>query len=456
MVSVKMVIAITVGMRGKDIDQFPSLSELVSEGSVSSLTPPTPAVTCTSQATFLTGKLPQEHGIVGNGWFHRDTREVRFWLQPRDLIEAPTFIDHLRARGVSVANLFWWFNMGSGADWSLTPRPEYPADGRKIPCVYGEPPEFPVEMQRKLGRFPLFDFWGPRAGIGSTRWIVDSAISVIDEQDPDVLLVYLPHLDYDDQRHGPDSSQASRSRQQLDQELERLLQSARGRGAEVMLLSEYGVEDVSRPLFPNRMLAERGELKVHATSHGDLLDLHRSHAFVVCDHQLAHVHLGSGDDIDRVTALFQQFEGVDQVLAAGDRGQFGLDHRRAGDLVLLAEAGCWFAYPWWLDEARAPDFARTVDIHRKPGYDPAELFLDPALRWPALKVGFRLLQKKVGMRTLLDVISTDPSMVRGSHGRLPSDADRGPVVIRSWKHSASAIDAVDVHDEIIRRVLKEG
>jgi hypothetical protein len=204
------------------------------------------------------------------------------------------------------------------------------------------------------------------------------------------------------------------------------------------------------------MLAERGELKVHATSHGDLLDLHRSHAFVVCDHQLAHVHLGSGDDIDRVTALFQQFEGVDQVLAAGDRGQFGLDHRRAGDLVLLAEAGCWFAYPWWLDEARAPDFARTVDIHRKPGYDPAELFLDPALRWPALKVGFRLLQKKVGMRTLLDVISTDPSMVRGSHGRLPSDADRGPVVIRSWKHSASAIDAVDVHDEIIRRVLKEG
>lgn len=456
MVSVKMVIAITVGMRRRDIDQFPSLEELVSGGSVSSLTPPTPAVTCTSQATFLTGKLPHEHGIVGNGWFHRDTREVRFWLQPRDLIEAPTFIDRLRAEGVSVANLFWWFNIGSGADWSLTPRPEYPADGRKIPCVYGEPPEFPVEMQRKLGRFPLFDFWGPRAGIGSTSWIVDSAISVIDEQDPDVLLVYLPHLDYDDQRHGPDSPQGSRSRQQLDQELERLLQSARGRGADVMLLSEYGVEDVSQPVFPNRMLAERGELMVHATSHGDLLDLHRSHAFAVCDHQLAHVHVGSGVDHDKVRALFQQLDGVDQVLAADDRGQIGLDHRRAGDLVLLAEPGCWFAYPWWHDESRAPDYARTVDIHRKPGFDPAELFLDPALRWPALKVGFRLLQKKIGMRTLLDVISTDPSMVRGSHGRPPSDAESGPVVIRSWKSSASAIDAIDVHDEIISRVLKEG
>ena len=301
----KLTIVITVGLRGKDIDQMPSVKEIADRGSVSSLTPSIPAVTCTSQATFLTGKSPSEHGIVGNGWFHRDTREVRFWLQPRDLIEAPTFIDRLKRDGYSVANLFWWFNMGCGADWSLTPRPEYPADGRKIPSVYGEPPRFPVEIQERLGRFPLFDFWGPRAGIPSTRWIVDAALDVIGENDPDVLLVYLPHLDYDDQRHGPDSPQAAESRRQLDTELQRLFEDVRQRGGDLMVLSEYGIEEVSTPVFPNRLLAQRNYLKVQETSHGDLLDVHRSDAFAVCDHQLAHLYLSPGVDRDQLVRDLQ-------------------------------------------------------------------------------------------------------------------------------------------------------
>ncbi len=452
----KQVVIIAVGLRKKDIDALPSLVELAAGGSVSSIVPPTPAVTCTCQATFLTGQAPSVHGIVANGWYHPDTREIRFWLQPRNLIEAPTFIDRLKAEGHSVANLFWWFNIGCGADWSLTPRPEYPADGRKIPSVYGEPSDLPVEMQRTLGRFPLFDFWGPRAGIPSTRWIVDASLQVIRDQDPDVLLVYLPHLDYDHQRFGPDSSEADRARNELDRQLARLLEESRSREADVMVLSEYGIEAVDRPVFVNRELARRGKIGLQVTSHGDLLDVHRSEAFAICDHQVAHIHLTPGADRSAMATILQQIEGVERVIEGTDLDRWGLAHHRSGDFVLLAEPGCWFAYPWWLDDDRAPDFARTVDIHRKPGYDPAELFVDPTIRWPKLKIATRLLQKKLGMRSLLDVISTDPSMVRGSHGRPPGSEEVGPVVVRSWQRDSSAIQATEVHDEILSRMLGGG
>lgn len=449
----KQVVIIAVGLRKKDIDSLSSLAGIADQGSVASIVPPTPAVTCTSQATFLTGQPPSVHGIVGNGWYHRDTREVRFWLQPRDLIEAPTFIDRVQEEGFTVANLFWWFNIGSGANWSLTPRPEYPADGRKIPSVYGEPPDLPVQVQERFGRFPLFEFWGPMAGIGSTRWIVDASLDVIDQQDPDLLMVYLPHLDYDHQRFGPDSPQADRARQDLDQELSRLLEASRSRGADLMVLSEYGIEAVDRPVFINRELARRGELGIQVTSHGDLLDVHRSQAFAVCDHQLAHVYLSQAANRSAIGKILEQIDGVERVVEAGQLDSIGLAHRRSGDLVLIAQPGCWFAYPWWLEESRAPDFARTVDIHRKPGYDPAELFLDPDMSWPRWKVATRLMQKKLGMRSLFDVISTDPSMVRGSHGRLPSSEEHGPVLVRSWAAEENPVEATRVHDEILYRML---
>ena len=451
----KQVVIIAAGLRKKDVDALASLEDIAAQGSVAAIVPPIPAVTCTSQATFLTGQSPSVHGIVGNGWYHRETREVRFWLQPRNLIEAPTFIDCLQKEGFTVANLFWWFNIGSGARWSLTPRPEYPADGRKIPSVYGEPADLPVDMQKRLGRFPLFEFWGPLAGIGSTRWIVDASLEVIEQQDPDLLMVYLPHLDYDHQRHGPDSPQADRARRELDPELGRLLDASRRQGADLMVLSEYGIEEVDRPVFVNRELARRGELDVQVTSHGDLLDVHRSKAFAVCDHQIAHVHLSADADRKTICKVLADLDGVERVLDKDQLGSIGLAHRRSGDLVLLAEPGCWFAYPWWLDESRAPDFARTVDIHRKPGYDPAELFLDPDLRWPRWRVASRLIQRKLGMRSLLDVISTDPSMVRGSHGRLPASEDHGPVLLRSWGAEEAAVMASSVHDEILARMRGE-
>lgn len=451
----KLVVAIAVGLRQKDISALPSLQSMRDQGSASSITPSLPAVTTSVQATYLTGETPSRHGIVGNGWFHRDTREIRFWLQSRSLVEKPTLIDRLQGDGFSVANLFWWYNMGSGARWSLTPRPEYPADGRKIPSVYGEPADLPVQMQEQLGTFPLFDFWGPRAGITSTRWIVDSALRLAADEDPDLLLVYLPHLDYDDQRHGPDSPQAQQSRVELDGELQRLLDGCREKGAQAMVLSEYGIEEVSRPLFPNRWLAEAGELDVQITSHGDLLDVHRSKAFAVCDHQIAHVYVQNRNDVARVRQLLSSMDGVQRIHEGDDLAQIGLNHRRSGELVLVAEPGAWFAYPWWNDDLRAPDYARTVDIHRKPGYDPAELLLDPMLKFPTLKIAGKVLARKLGFRNLLDVISTDPSAVRGSHGRPVDHPDHGPVVVRSWSSSIEEIDATDVFGEIVGRVRQQ-
>jgi len=342
--------------------------------------------------------------------------------------------------------------MGSGARWSLTPRPEYPADGRKIPSVYGEPPDFPIKMQQQLGTFPLFQFWGPGAGITSTRWIVDAALKVSRDEDPDVLLVYLPHLDYDDQRYGPDSVEAKRSRIELDQELSRLLTGCRERGADAMVLSEYGIESVERPVYLNRILSEAGDLAVQVTSHGDLLDVHRSRAFAVCDHQMAHVYIRDPQDRSRIRDVLAKVEGVDRIIGCDDLGSIGLNHRRSGELVLIAEQGCWFAYPWWEDARRAPDFARTVDIHRKPGYDPAELLLDPGLKFPKLKIAGKVMARKLGFRNLLDVISTDPSKIKGSHGRIASDPDHGPTMLRSWSSSVNSLQATEVFGEIVNRV----
>lgn len=450
--AMKLVVTIAVGLRQKDVAQLPALKSMQAEGSSAPIKPTLPAVTTSVQATYLTGKTPAEHGIVGNGWYHRDTREIRFWLQSRSLIGKPTLIDELQGDGYRVANLFWWYNMGSDARWSLTPRPEYPADGQKIPSVYGEPADLPVRMQQELGTFPLFDFWGPRAGITSTRWIVDSALKLAEDEDPDVMLVYLPHLDYDDQRYGPDSPEALKSRQELNTELSRLLDGCREKGAEMMVLSEYGIEKVDSPVFPNRVLADAGELDVQVTSHGDLLDVHRSRAFAVCDHQLAHIYIRHSEDLSRIKNLLKQTEGVARVVDGKELEEIGLNHPRSGELVLISEPGHWFAYPWWNDDRRAPDYARTVDIHRKPGYDPAELLLDPQLTFPKLKIASKILARKLGFRNLLDVISTDPSRVRGSHGRSLEDPEQGPVMVRSWRASEDALHAEDVFGEIIRRV----
>ena len=448
----RLLVLDVVGLRIKDLARAPRIRALADEGFVAPLRTVLPAVTCSVQASWLTGAPPSEHGVVANGWYFRDLAQVLFWRQSNRLVRGEKLYEAARARDSSFtcAKLFWWFNMYAPVAWSVTPRPEYHADGLKKPGLYSEPPDLQRQLQERHGSFPLFHFWGPAAGIRSTRWIVDAAIDVIESKDPSLALVYLPHLDYDHQRHGPDHPRSQRAVEEVDAEAGRLIEAARARGARVVVLSEYGIEDVDLPVFMNRVLHEAGLLRVQETGHGQLLDAGASRAFAVADHQVAHVYVADPDDVGRVAKLLREVPGVARVLDRDAQRAERLDHERGGELVCVAEPGCWFAYHYWLDEARRPDFAPTVDIHRKPGYDPAELFLDPSIRLPKLRIARRLLQKALGMRYLMDVIPTDPSQVRGSHGRLLEDPDAGPVYVSSVREDiAEFVEATDVK----RRVL---
>lgn len=370
---------------------------------------PVPAVTCTSQATMLTGLPPSRHGIVGNGWLHRDTGEVRFWQQSHALIEGESF-----TRGVSgVAKLFWWFNQGAPVDWAVTPKPHYGADGSK---AFGILDGSGCELERHLGPFPFFSFWGPRAGLPATDWIARASARVMRERRPNLTLVYLPHLDYDYQRNGPgDAIRVA----EADAAAGIAIEAAREIGAKVVVVSEYGLVPVRRAVRINVELRKAGWLAVRDGPFGEMLSTFDSKAFAVVDHQLAHVYV-RGVPPEEVKARLESLDGVDRVVAPAE---LELDHPRSGEWIALAKPDAWFAYPYWLDDERAPDFARTVDIHRKPGYDPCELFLTSK----ALAM-FRLVQKKLGFRTLMDVIPLDPSLVKGSHGLRPAPED-GPVIL---------------------------
>jgi predicted AlkP superfamily pyrophosphatase or phosphodiesterase len=439
----------------------PRLRALAEEGFGRQLRPVLPAVTTTAQASMLTGRLPDGHGIVGNGWYFHDLSEVLFWRQSNRLVQGPKVWETVRERrsGLKVAKMFWWYNMYSSADVSVTPRPEYPADGRKIPGVYTWPHELRGRLEQDLGPFPLFRFWGPATDLSSTRWIVDSSLAVLEQERPDLLLAYLPHLDYVLQQQGPDGPDVAAHAAAVDTQAGRLVEAARAADMDVVVVSEYGVGAVDRPVFLNRVLRQEGWLTaLWQDSVGETLDAGASRAFAVCDHQLAHVYVADPADVSAVAARLRDVEGVGRVFVGPDRQAAGLDHPRAGQVVLEADARSWFAYPYWLDDARAPDFAPTVDIHRKPGYDPAELFLDPALRAPKLRIARRLLSKALGFRTLLDVIPLDPSPVAGSHGRLPEDRALWPVLLGSSGVAEPQGDDLDlrvVHD-LIRDLLLEG
>lgn len=429
--------------------RMPRLAEWAAKRNISMITPVLPAVTCTSQATFYTGELPHKHGIVANGWYFRDDCEVHFWRQSNRLVQAPKLWDIARQHdpNFTFANLFGWFNMYSTADISITPRPMYPADGRKIPDVYTEPPALRMEIQQRLGTFPLFDFWGPRASIRSTRWIAESAKYVEERFRPTLTFVYLPHLDYSLQRLGPDAPAMAGDFGAVDSLAGDLIDFYEARNARVIVLSEYGIVPVKTPVHLNRTLREAGLLRVRDEMGLELLDAGASAAFAVADHQVAHVYINDASKIDQVRGLLEKTDGVDLVLDETGKRRVGIDHARAGEFVVVAQPEAWFTYYYWLDDARAPDFARTVDIHRKPGYDPAELLVDPAIKLPMLKLGSKLIARKLGFRNLFDIIPLDASLVKGSHGRTENPDARSPVFIGNGGNEK--IDATEVAAEIL-------
>jgi predicted AlkP superfamily pyrophosphatase or phosphodiesterase len=448
------VVGLTPSMLG---DEMPALSAWARTAVMARIKSAFPAVTCSAQSDYLTGRYPESHGIVGNGWYVREDAEIRFWRQSNRLVEGPKIWDTARAADPSFtcANLFWWFNMYSGADYSVTPRPMYPADGRKIPDVYAAPSGLRTELQDALGTFPLFEFWGPRAGIRSTRWIADAARHVDQKLRPTLTLIYLPHLDYNLQRVGPGPASAEDLRQ-VDAVCGDLIRHYESRGARVIVLSEYGIRNVSMPVHLNRVLRERGLLAVREELGHEMLDAGASAAFAVADHQIAHVYVNDRTRVNEVRAMIENVAGVERVLGGAEQAAYRVGHERAGDLIAVAAPQAWFTYYFWLDDRRAPDFARTVEIHRKPGYDPVELFLDPAIRVPPLTVGWKLMKRKAGFRSLLDVIPLDATLVKGSHGRQTGWDEEGPVFISTAKDlvPATKIHSVDVHDLILRHLME--
>src|SRR6266404_3331865 len=227
--------------------------------------------------------------------------EVLLWRQSNRLVGGEKIWEAGKKRDpdFTCANMFWWYNMASSHDVGATPRPIYKADGRKLPDCYTVPADLRERLTERLGAFPLFQFWGPATTIASTRWIAEATKLVMAEHNPTLTLAYLPHLDYDLQRFGPDETHAS-----------------------------------DRELLP------------------------------------------------KVRSLVEGLPGVEHVYGGAERGAIGLDHVRSGELIAMADARSWFTYYYWKDDSRAPDFARTVEIHRKPGYDPVELFLDPSITLP--------------------------------------------------------------------------
>ena len=428
-------------------EHTPAISSFAQRsGGVHSIRSSFPAVTTTVQTSMLTGAPVREHGIVGNGWYDRVEGEVKFWKQSQKLVEADPVWREARRRNpeFTCANICCWYAMNSDVDVFVTPRPIYRANGRKLPDCLTRPAKLRDELQSRHGTFPLFRFWGPGSNIESTRWIANAAIDVSNAHQPTLQMVYLPHLDYCLQKLGPNHEGIPAHLAELDREVGRLIEHFAAQDVRVLIVSEYSIEEVDHPVALNRVLREAGLLGMRTECATDMLVPSECAAIAIADHQVAHVYVADPARRTEVRALLSGVSGVSEVVEAAE---LGLDHPRSGDLIAVAKHGSWFIHDWWLDEDRAPDFARMVDIHRKPGYDPRELFLSSRLR-----LAWKLLLMKLGLRTTLDVIPLDAELVRGSHGRTDPAPGHEPVLIGL---DSATPEGETIPCEAVRSILME-
>ncbi|HEX4131791.1 MAG TPA: nucleotide pyrophosphatase/phosphodiesterase family protein [Pirellulales bacterium] len=409
----RVVLVSIPGLRRQDLAAMPNLARLAGNGEVATLVPSFPCVTCPVQANMTTGAMPREHGVVANGFYWRDKQQVEMWTAWNECIERPQIWERLHQHDPAITSALWFplHSKGAKADYICTPAPIHNPDGSESLWCYTKPTELYGTLRDRFGHFPLMNFWGPLAGIKSTAWIVDSAVYAAGEYRPNFFYIYLPHLDYAAQRTGPDSDAARKALGELDETFGRLVDGFRqayGQPEPLWLVaSEYTITPVDHVTYPNRVLREAGMLAVESKPDGEYLDLANSAAWALVDHQFSHIFVRDAGSVGRVVDLFRKREGIAEVLAGDERARYELDHPRSGEVVLVSSANSWQAYYWWQDDARAPPFARTVDIHRKPGYDPVELHFDPATK----------------------SIPLDARRVRGSHGApARDDAQRGIIV----------------------------
>ncbi len=433
----------------------PGLTAFAEKHGLQSHQPEFPAVTCTAQSAVTTGSPPASHGIVANGWYDRESAEPRFWKQSNHIVHGDKLWHKLRAENphFTCAKLFWWYNMHADVDWSITPRPLYPANGAKFFDIHTQPMAMRDEIKTDLGDFPFPAFWGPAAGIASSEWIAASAKWVEQKHQPTLSLVYLPHLDYPLQKLGPGAPEIPAETAKIDRVATDLINYYESRNVRVIVHSEYGISPVSTPVHLNRTFRANGWLSIKDELGRETLDCGGSRAFAIADHQVAHIYVNDRSVRDAVKSCLESAPGVENVLEPAKLWGPGIATERAGDFIAVAKPDAWFTYYYWTDDSVAPDFARTIDIHRKPGFDPCELFLDPAIRFPKLRIAKFLLKKKLGIRGLLDVIPLDASLVRGSHGRAEVPADLRPVIIGAGRPISRA---TDLHDAILDAVRAGG
>ena len=426
----KRVAVINVVGLSKDLigEHTPNIASFASS-SIPIFTPPLPAVTCTVQSSIVTGTTPKGHGIVANGWHDRERKETAFWKQSNDLVHGEKIWDTLKTQQpeATVANMFWWFNMHSSVDIAVTPRPQYRANGKKIPDIWTTPTHLRQTLQEKHGQFPLFKFWGPGAGIESSAWITNATLDVEHEFEPTLTFVYMPHLDYPLQRVGPEHKSIPKELKAIDTQVGKLLERYDKSGVQCCIMSEYGIEPATQPVHINKVLRESGYLVVREEGGREYLDAGLSKAFAVPDHQIAHIYVREDVKLEPITALLEKEHGIDLIQTGESRGE--LSHERSGEIIAVASKGAWFTHDWWMQNSKAPDYQRSVDIHKKPGYDPRELHLASGWRGSKIRIALLLLLKKCGFNKQLDVITLDASKVKGTHGRTPELGGPCPVFI---------------------------
>ena len=454
----KTVVINIVGLSSKLIGpNTPFIQKWASDKQIQKIQPVLPAVTCTAQSTYLTGKWPSEHGIVANGWYFKTECEVKFWRQSNNLVQAPKIWDVARQLDptFTCSNMFWWYNMYSTVDYSATPRPNYLSDGRKIPDCYTYPADLRDELQQTLGTFPLFNFWGPNTTIKSSRWIADASMVTDKKYNPTLTLIYLPHLDYNLQRYGHDHPSITKDLQEIDEVVKDLVEYYEKNNSKVLLLSGYGITDVNQPIHLNRLFRQKGWLGIRNEQTWELLDAGASKVFAVADHQIAHIYVNDQSLKSQVRALLEQTPGIDLILNEEGKKQYHLDHDRSGDFIAVADNHSWFTYYFWFEDHKAPDYARTVDIHKKPGFDPVEMFINPKYPIPLLKVAGKLVRKKLGFRTVMDLIPLDATLIKGSHGNISAEASDYPVLINSNVNSDNpeSIKATEVFNIMLQSLI---
>ncbi|MCW3463081.1 alkaline phosphatase family protein [Chitinophaga nivalis] len=444
----KTVVIDVVGLSPSVLEHMPFLKAYSRQRHMATIAPMLPAVTTAVQSTYLTGQWPSEHGIVGNGWYDRTDAEIKFWKQSNKLVDAPKIWDKARKLdpAFTCSQMCWWYNMYANVDYSLTPRPNYLSDGRKIPDCYTTPDTLRDHLVRELGPFPLFNYWGPTANAKSSQWIADAAIITDKLYDPTLTLIYLPLLDYCQQKFGQDMARNGKEIGEMDEICKQLITYYQQKNCDPLILSEYGITNVHQPIHINRLLRAAGLLSLRIERGLELLDAGASKAFAVADHQIAHIYINDPACYKQVRSILENTPGIELVLDREGKKEHHLHHERSGELVAVADANSWFTYYYWEDDQKAPDFARIVEIFRKPGYDPAEMFLNPADPLVKLKVIGKLIKKKLGFRYLMDVIPLDATLIKGSHGRLEKDPAWHPLIISPAPLGKDTLLATEVYD----------